>query len=87
MGWWFGRKSVEPARSFPPVWLHGESESGGFARGIEGMWVLDRNTGQMIVQRNGVWETGVFRAKEGLINGQAVLRNRQPAIADPAGGT
>lgn len=51
------------------------------------MWVLDRNTGQMIVQRNGVWEAGVFRAQEVQINGQAVLRNRQPAIADPAGGT
>jgi len=32
---WFGRKAVEPARPFVPVWLQGESEAGGFVRGYE----------------------------------------------------
>jgi len=35
MGWWFGRKAVEPVRPFVPVWLQGEGEAGGFARGYE----------------------------------------------------
>jgi len=33
MGWWFGRKSLEPVRPFIPAWLAGESEQGGFVRG------------------------------------------------------
>ena len=33
MGFWFGRKSAPEARPFVPVWIQGEGESGGFARG------------------------------------------------------
>ena len=33
MGFWFGRKSVPEVRPFVPVWLHGEGEQSGFARG------------------------------------------------------
>ncbi len=58
-----------------------------FVAALEGMCLLDRSTGQMIVRRNGLWETGVVRAQEVQVNGQAVLRNRQPAIADPASGS
>ncbi|HET9335122.1 MAG TPA: phage portal protein [Sphingomicrobium sp.] len=35
MGWFFGRKAVEPARPYVPAWLQGEAEAGGFARGYE----------------------------------------------------
>ena len=33
MGWWPGRKAAAPASPFVPVWLQGEGEQGGFARG------------------------------------------------------
>src|SRR4051794_32503768 len=85
---WFGRKSVEPARPFVPVWLQGESgKAGSFARGIEGARVLDRTSGQMMVRRGGSWEAGVVRAQEVRINGLTVLRDRQAAVSDPTGGT
>ena len=87
MGWWFGRKAAEPARPFVPVWLQGDGEAGGFARGVEGAQVLDRASGQMVVRRNGGWEAGLVRAQEVRINGLTVLRERQPAAADPAGGS
>jgi HK97 family phage portal protein len=35
MAFWFGRKSAPEVRPFVPVWLQGEGESGGFARGYE----------------------------------------------------
>ena len=35
MAWWFGRKSAPEVRPFVPVWLQGEGEAGGFARGYE----------------------------------------------------
>jgi hypothetical protein len=53
----------------------------------EGLSVLDRATGEVIVHRNGNWETGIVRAQEVRINDQVVLRNRQPGIADPASGS
>ena len=58
-----------------------------FVPPIDGASVLDKASGQMIVWRNGVWEAGIVKASEVHINGEAVLRNRQPAIADPAGGS
>jgi hypothetical protein len=58
-----------------------------FIAPLEGVRVLDRTSGQMIVRRNGVWESGIVRAQEVQVSGQVVLRNRQPAIADPAGGS
>ncbi len=57
-----------------------------FVAAIEGARVLDRVSGQMIERRDGSWEMGVLRAQELRINDQAVVRDRQPAIADPAGG-
>jgi hypothetical protein len=53
----------------------------------EGLSVLDRATGEVIVHRNGNWEAGIVRAQEVRIDDQVVLRNRQPAIAAPAGGS
>lgn len=54
---------------------------------IEGVRVMDASSGQMIVRRNGTWESGIVRAQELRINGQTVVLQRQPAIADPMGGT
>lgn len=53
---------------------------------IEGMRVLDRLSGQLLVRRNGDWEAGIVRAQQVQIDGQTVLRDRQPAIADPVDG-
>lgn len=52
----------------------------------EGARVLDRTTGETIVRRGGLWETGVVRAREFWADGAKVLGEQQPSIADPAGG-
>jgi hypothetical protein len=49
--------------------------------------VLDRSSGQSVIYREGSWETGIVRAHEIRIDGLTILRDRQPAIADPAGGS
>jgi hypothetical protein len=54
---------------------------------LEGMQVLDRSSGQTVVYRNASWETGIVRAREVWIEGMAILRERQPAIPDPTGGS
>ena len=53
----------------------------------EGVQLLDRTTGQMVIRRGGNWETGVVRAREIQVSGQKVLGERQPPIAVPAGGS
>jgi hypothetical protein len=58
-----------------------------FIEPIEGVGVVDRVSGQALQWRAGTWEAGIVRAQEVRINGQPVLRQRQPAIADPAGGS
>jgi hypothetical protein len=54
---------------------------------IEGMRVLDRSNGQLVLRRAGAWESGIVRAEEYQVGGLTVVRERQPAIADPSGGT
>jgi hypothetical protein len=49
--------------------------------------MLDRVSGQLVIRRGGDWETGVSRAREYQVDGETVVRARQPAIADPAGGS
>lgn len=58
-----------------------------FAAPIEGMSVLVRQSGETMLRRNGSWETGILRVREVQIDGETVLRSRQPVIGDPAGGT
>ena len=53
----------------------------------EGAQLLDRMTGEAIVRRGGIWETGIVRAREVQVGGQAVLGARQPSIAGPEGGS
>ena len=68
--------------------LAGYTEGGWkFVSPIEGTCVLDRATGQFVVRRSGAWESGILRAQEVQVGGQAVVRGRQPAIAGPSGGT
>jgi len=67
--------------------LAGFTEGGWrFIAAIEGARVLDRSSGEMIVRRGGAWESGIIYGQELRISGQPVVRERQPAIADPAGG-
>jgi hypothetical protein len=58
-----------------------------FVTPIEGARVLDRTSGQVVVRRSGGWEAGIVRAQEVRINGVTVLRDRQPAVPDPTGGS
>lgn len=58
-----------------------------FVAPVEGAQVLDRSSGQSAVYGNGSWETGIVRAQEVRIDGLTILRDRQPAIADPAEGS
>jgi len=67
--------------------LAGFTEGGWrFIAAIEGARVLDRSSGEMIVRRGGAWESGIIYGQELRISGQPVVRERQPAIADPVGG-
>ena len=68
--------------------LAGYSEGGWrYVAPIEGMRLLDRVSGQVVLRRSGTWETGIVRAQEFQVGGITVVRARQPAIADPVGGS
>ena len=58
-----------------------------FVAPVEGTQVLDRSSGESAMFSNGSWETGIVRAQEVRVNGLTILRERQPAVADPAGGS
>ena len=58
-----------------------------FIAPIDGMRVLDRTSGLTMLRTGGGWESGIVRAEEYRVGGLTVVRARQPAIADPAGGT
>jgi hypothetical protein len=83
---WLGRKSAAEARPFVPAWLQGDGEAGGFVRGIEGMTLVDRTSGQLFNRRGGAWEAGIVHGQEVRVNGQTVIRNRQSPIGNPSGG-
>ena len=57
-----------------------------FVAPVEGAQVVDAVSGQMVLRRGDIWESGIVRAQEVRVNGQTVVRQRQAAIADPAGG-
>ena len=57
-----------------------------FVTAPEGARLLIRPTGETILRRDGAWETGVVRAREVRVGGQAVVSSRQPPIEPPAGG-
>jgi len=75
------------------AWTGQDAALAGFTDGgwrilppVEGMRVLVRTTGEIMLYRNGAWETGVVRAAEIQVGGQVVLSARQPAIPEPSGG-
>lgn len=57
-----------------------------FIAAVEGLSVTSRASGEQIQWRSGAWELGIGRFREVRIDGQIVLRERQPAIPNPAGG-
>ena len=61
MGWWFGRKAVEPPQPILPAWLTGEAEGRGFVRGYQAQ--LDE-----VYRRNPVGLRAV-RLVAGLVGG------------------
>jgi len=81
---WFGRKSA-PAR-FGVPWLPVEGDKG-FARGPDGVQVLNRATGEAMVRRNSAWEAGVTHVQEIQVDGRKVLGGQQPQILAPVGGS
>ncbi|MCL6699594.1 DUF2793 domain-containing protein [Sphingomonas sp. NSE70-1] len=58
-----------------------------FIAPTEGLSVTDKSSREIFQWRSGGWEAGIARCREVRIDGQNVLRGRQPAIPDPAGGT
>ena len=58
-----------------------------FIAPAEGLRAMRRDNGEAIIFRNGAWESGIVRAAEIRIGDEAVVRHRQAAIPDPAGGT
>ena len=57
-----------------------------FVAPIEGLRALDRSCGEILLRRNGGWESGVIRAREVRVGEQTVVRERQAAIPAPSGG-
>lgn len=58
-----------------------------FVEPIEGLGVIARSSGEPLQWRSEAWEAGIVRLQEVRIGGETVLRERQPAIPDPAGGS
>lgn len=57
-----------------------------FVLAFEGLRVLNQISGETLLRRNGSWEAGIVRAHEVRIGGQTIVRERQSAVAPPAGG-
>ena len=68
--------------------LAGFSEGGWrFIAPVEGMRIVERASGELIQYRGGARESGIIRAVDYQVGGVTVVRQRQPAISDPAGGS
>ena len=58
-----------------------------FIAPIDGLSLRMRESGEALQWRAGGWEAGISRVQQVQIDGQTVIRGRQPAISEPAGGT
>ena len=68
--------------------IAGFSEGGWrFVAPVEGAQLLVRATGETMLRRNAVWEAGILRVREVQVDGQTILRGRQPPVAAPSGGS
>ena len=56
-----------------------------FIAPVDSMQLVDKSSGETLAYEGG-WISGIVRAREVRVNGQTVLRDRQPPIANPAGG-
>lgn len=52
---------------------------------VDSMQLVNKSSGETLAYEGG-WVSGIVRAQEVRVNGLAVLRERQPPIADPDGG-
>lgn len=76
------------------VWAGHDGAIAGYGEGgwrfiaaTEGMSVIERASGEMMLRRGGAWEPGVVRAREVRINAQKVVGPRQSAIVASVGGS
>jgi len=58
-----------------------------FIAPLEGARVLDLESGEISVMREGSWEAGILRGQELRVGDQTVVGQRQAAIADPMAGS
>lgn len=58
-----------------------------FIAPLEGLAVTLRESGLRVIWRDGAWQVGIVTADEIVVGGQRVVGPRQPAIADPTGGS
>lgn len=81
---------AEPAGAWSghPRALAGWTEAGWrFVAPREGMTVWDAASGTQAAFRDGEWRVGELRAAALLVGGEQVVGERQPAVAEPEGGT
>ncbi|MBA3668357.1 MAG: DUF2793 domain-containing protein [Sphingomonas sp.] len=76
------------------AWAGHDDEFAGYSEGgwrfvppSAGLSVLIKTSGERLSWRGGFWEIGVARLREVRVNGVSVVRDRQEAIAAPAGGS
>lgn len=58
-----------------------------FVAPVEGISVIDRDSGLASAWRNGAWESGVARVSEVRVEGSVVVKKRQAAVQLPNGGS
>lgn len=75
------------------AWVGKDGMLAGYTQGgwrfitpVEGVRLFDRSNGQMVVRRGNGWESGIIRGQQLQIDGETVVRGRQPAIANPSAG-
>ena len=54
---------------------------------VDSMQLVNKSSGETMSYIGSIWQSGIVRAQEVQVNGQRVLGERQPATADPIGGT
>ena len=76
------------------AWAGHDGSLAGFTDGgwrfivpVEGMRLVERTSGEIVIHRGGVWESGILRAQEVRVGGQKIVGQRQGAIAAPTGGS
>lgn len=58
-----------------------------FLAPVDGLSLLVRSSGETAAYRNGGWQLGIVTCQSVMVDGQQVVADRQPAIANPPGGS